>query len=118
MKKYRIDVDKMNGYQTLRYQLQVADVYDSSAADRARNTQVQGLMQLQYIDVDGRRSLMANVPDFPTLSSYIQKMMRKQEVLTIVRNLIAATILTYYDVLTRCVCSCCEICNSVVVDIC
>ena len=47
MKKYRIDVDRMNGYQMLKYQVQVADVIDERAVDRARTTQIPGMISRQ-----------------------------------------------------------------------
>ena len=87
MKKYRIEVDKMSGFQTLRYQLEASEFVDDRVMDRAKSLRIQGLMQMQYIDSDGQRCFLANLPEFPTLNSYIQKELPKREVLTLLKNL-------------------------------
>ena len=76
MKKYRIDVDRMNGYQTLKYQVQVADVVDERAVDRSRTTQVPGMMYMQPAEVSGQKMMLVNVPDFPTLSTHFRQALR------------------------------------------
>ena len=51
MKKYRIEVDRMNGYQMLKYLVQVADQVDERAVDRSRTTQVHGMMYMQPAEI-------------------------------------------------------------------
>ena len=87
MKKYRIDIDKNGNFQSAKHYLDVNEQVDERVLERARTLMIQGLMQTQYIENDGQRTLVANVPNFPTLNAYIQKEMRKKDVLIILKNL-------------------------------
>ncbi|MBO6162301.1 MAG: hypothetical protein J6O53_03505, partial [Eubacterium sp.] len=88
VKNIRFDVAKMNGFQTLRYQLNATDIADEPALERARGAQIPGLLIPQYQTTETGRVLTVNAPDFPTLETHIQKAMGKQEVLSILKNLV------------------------------
>ena len=88
MKGLELNVTKQNGMSLVEYQLGVADVYDDRVSDKV--AQLGNIIQFQYKDEDGKRSIVSYVHHDTSLEVMLRQTLKKADVLAILKGLLCA----------------------------
>ncbi len=87
MHKYDLNVTSEGELINIAYIFKNEDVLDERAEQRYNKENTQGIAEFKIEEADGVRKVTSRVPDYPTLSAYLNKEFTKYEVLTILKNL-------------------------------
>ncbi len=75
---------------TFRYDLLPSDVIDERALDRVKSIVQEGVAQVQYTEMEGKKTFLSRIPLGTVLSQFMKKEMNKAEVLTLLKKLLTA----------------------------
>ena len=87
MKNGKILVEKQMGLLKLVSDLEFGEVIDERVIEKLKTMQVSGIAPLQYVESNGKRSVISSISEMPSFSMFIRRPLSKTETLKLMHGI-------------------------------